>query len=174
MNSSEIRKQIGDIGEMLTVKYFEKKNMAPKLSEDYYDDEKDLTVNGNEKVEVKTMVPKAWFKHPDYSGFTEVFTIGENQMFKCENAEHLIFVQIPYFNENAVRIYRAKKVDGKLKLVRTNSSNGVRTIGLPIRECELLAEMQSPGGAEKLRTLSIALSGPKFLNAPPHQYIGEQ
>ena len=176
LTRDELKKKIGDMGEDAVREAFEALGSKVSMSEDYYDSVKDMAVTndyGSNFVEVKTELPKAWFRHPHYDGFTEMFTIGVNQKTKCSEVDILMFVQIPYHQDECIKLYTAPHKD-KRKFVKTNNTNGTNTIGIPIRECRLFATINDKDKANKLRDLSIQINGDsKFYNAPPHVYPAE-
>lgn len=92
-------RELGSFGESLVAHYFEQRGCKVKKSEDWFDDEKDMTVDG-QTVEVKTMMPI--YKY-------NAFCIPYNQKRKCESVDRLIFVKIPAQPNDPVSIYESIK-----------------------------------------------------------------
>jgi len=86
---------MGNLGERLVANYYNGQGAGVMFSEDMYDSQKDLIINGVTNVEVKTQVPY----------YTKnLLTVKQNQLNKCLNVDILLFVVVPlrgYDNENA-------------------------------------------------------------------------
>jgi hypothetical protein len=92
-----MKRQLGSYGESLVEHYFAIKGCQVKRSEDWFDDEKDMTIDG-QTVEVKTLFPIIMYNS---------FCIPWKQVRKCEEVDRLIFVKIPYEENGPVHIYEA-------------------------------------------------------------------
>lgn len=97
MNRDDRIRELGSYGEALVAHYFEQLGHKVKQSEDWYDDEKDMTIDG-QTVEVKTLVPIYNFKS---------FCLPSKQLRKCEEVDRLIFVKIPETEDGPVVIYES-------------------------------------------------------------------
>lgn len=83
-------KIVGDTGEELVRNLFARLNTKVVMSTDYYDSEKDMTVNGW-SLEVKTIIP--FF-------LENAFSIPISQVHKCVNAQILVFVEVSPYSEH--------------------------------------------------------------------------
>ena len=90
---------LGHAGEKLVSSYFRDKNFEVTESPYTYDDRKDRIINGF-TAEIKT---QQLFHTED------AFSVENNQLYKCENVDLLIFVEAPNAKisskNNAIRIY---------------------------------------------------------------------
>lgn len=80
------RKNLGDIGENICLKYLSLEGLEPILSENRFDIEKDIILKDGRLVEVKTQ-PAYWS--------TNIVSIKENQLKKCLECDILLFVLTP-------------------------------------------------------------------------------
>jgi len=92
---------LGNAGEKMVANYFSSKNIMINLSVDPFDRVKDLKINGDKTLEIKTQVPFVSKK---------CFTIKDNhQLQKCLNADYLVFVQAPCSKLDEAGIYQVEK-----------------------------------------------------------------
>jgi hypothetical protein len=86
MNHAQRIDILGRMGEKIVVNYLN--NLGHKVEEsiDPYDRVKDMTVNNQLNIEVKTEQPFV---------IKNAFTIRENQLKKCRNVDELYFVSVP-------------------------------------------------------------------------------
>jgi hypothetical protein len=85
-NSSDFRnKELGNLGEKIIANYFNSKGVVAILSENPFDTEKDLTVDGK-KVEVKTLVPMIK---------DDAFMVKNNQVDKIRQSYMTYFIAVP-------------------------------------------------------------------------------
>src|SRR6478736_3009817 len=103
MNYSTDRKdrvrELGSYGESIVAHYFTQLGCRVKRSEDWFDDEKDMMVDG-QTVEVKTLMPIYKFN---------AFCLPAKQAKKCESVDRLIFVKIPAQPADPIRIYESHR-----------------------------------------------------------------
>jgi hypothetical protein len=85
MTPSQRKEMLGAVGEGLVRRFFESQGLKVTMSEDKYDSEKDMVVDGK-TVEVKTMLPIYKFK---------AFCLPVQQSRKCESVDRLIFIEVP-------------------------------------------------------------------------------
>ena len=78
---------MGKLGELATVSCLRKRGHKIEYSDSGFDNKKDLVMNENVTIEVKTQV--VFFKK-------NAFSINETQYKKCTNAAGLMFVQTPH------------------------------------------------------------------------------
>ena len=86
---------LGQAGEKVVSKYCREKGLKVSESIYTYDNQKDMMV-GNLKCEVKTQM---LFHTQD------AFSIQDNQLSKCINADLLFFVKTPDKNDRTIKIY---------------------------------------------------------------------
>lgn len=85
MNRSQRVEMLGAIGEGIVRRFFESQGCKVTMSEDKYDSEKDMIVDGK-TVEVKTLLPI--YKYNS-------FCLPVQQSRKCESVDRLIFIEVP-------------------------------------------------------------------------------
>jgi hypothetical protein len=90
---------LGAIGEGIVRRFFESQGCTVTMSEDKYDAEKDMVVDG-QNVEVKTLLPVYKFKS---------FCLPIQQSKKCESVDRLIFIEIPDMPQEEVVILESLK-----------------------------------------------------------------
>lgn len=101
--ASEVR-DLGALGERLVLDWFKNKGSSATATDDWYDTEKDMTVDGK-TVEVKTLLPI--YKYNS-------FCLESNQSQKCDSVDRLIFVRIPDTAGDPIYLYESvKDEDGK-------------------------------------------------------------
>ena len=106
--------ELGFIGEQIVFNVLKEKfNAEVVFSEDPWDSEKDMTINGV-KCEVKTQIPFITQKS---------FAVKESQHKKCAEAEVLIFVEPPYHNRygknDMIKVWLSKQKDRTGKRIYT-------------------------------------------------------
>jgi len=99
MNVNQRREALGALGEKTVAKWFNYHGITVKFSTDKYDMVKDMVVDG-ETVEIKTLMPI--FKY-------NAFCLPENQGFKCDSVDRLIFVKIPHKPGDPIELYESVK-----------------------------------------------------------------
>jgi hypothetical protein len=85
---------LGAVGEGIVRRFFESQGCQVHMSEDKFDSEKDMIVDGN-TVEVKTLLPIYKFNS---------FCLPVQQSKKCESVDRLIFIEVPDLPEDEVVI----------------------------------------------------------------------
>ena len=86
MTKEELMNELGLAGEKIVINMLSEEGCKVKTSIDKYDSEKDLLVDGQYKVEVKTQVPFV---------MQNAFTFKPNQLRKCRSVDVLYFVSVP-------------------------------------------------------------------------------
>jgi hypothetical protein len=86
MTKEELMNELGLAGEKIVINMLSDEGCRIKTSVDKYDSEKDLLVDGQYKVEVKTQVPFV---------MQNAFTFKPNQLRKCRSVDVLYFVSVP-------------------------------------------------------------------------------
>ena len=86
MTKEELMNELGLAGEKIVINMLSDEGYRIKTSVDKYDSEKDLLVDGQYKVEVKTQVPFV---------MQNAFTFKPNQLRKCRSVDVLYFVSVP-------------------------------------------------------------------------------
>lgn len=86
MTKEELMNELGLAGEKIVINMLSDEGCKIKTSVDKYDSEKDLLVDGQYKVEVKTQVPFV---------MQNAFTFKPNQLRKCRSVDVLYFVSVP-------------------------------------------------------------------------------
>jgi hypothetical protein len=97
LNRKERVRTLGALGENIVADYFSSKGCQVSQSEDWFDDEKDMTIDGK-TVEVKTLMPIYKFNS---------FCLPIEQGRKCEGVDRLIFVKIPAQRDDPIRLYES-------------------------------------------------------------------
>jgi hypothetical protein len=85
MKQYEKMQAMGKAGEAIICNKYIERGAKPEMSVNQYDHQKDLMIDGK-KVEVKTQVPFV---------AKNAFSIGENQLKKCLEADVIHFVSVP-------------------------------------------------------------------------------
>ena len=93
------RELLGAVGEGIVARYFNSKGSVVSLSEDKYDSEKDMIIDGK-TVEVKTLLPI--YKY-------NAFCLPKQQAKKCESVDRLIFIEVPDIPSNEVVLLESIK-----------------------------------------------------------------
>lgn len=99
MNDSQRKETLGAVGEGIVRSFFESSGSSVVMSEDKYDMQKDMVVDGK-TVEVKTLMPIYKFN---------AFCLPTQQSRKCEEVDRLIFVKVPNLPEDDLVIYESIK-----------------------------------------------------------------
>lgn len=94
MNRQQRVEMLGAVGEGIVRRFFESKGCKVQMSEDKYDQVKDMIVDGK-TVEVKTLLPI--YKY-------NAFCLPVQQSKKCESVDRLIFIEVPDLPQDDVVI----------------------------------------------------------------------
>ena len=159
MNKDEMK---GKIGEILVSEYLTDKGFIVKLSENKYDEEKDMTILHKESmkeiaIEVKTMVLIKYGRRKEgsagygsnQSNFNSGYLISEydskgkyyhNQVNKCKSVEGLIFVYAEPDNDGVVRLYSAGKPNERQWYPWSSKKSPARGSMILLKDLTLLAE----------------------------------
>jgi hypothetical protein len=86
MTKEELMNELGLAGEKIVINMLSGEGCRIESSINKYDSEKDLMVDGQYKVEVKTQVPFI---------MKNSFTFKPNQLRKCRSVDALYFVSVP-------------------------------------------------------------------------------
>ena len=86
MTKEELMNELGLAGEKIVINMLSSEGCRIESSINKYDSEKDLMVDGQYKVEVKTQVPFI---------MKNSFTFKPNQLRKCRSVDVLYFVSVP-------------------------------------------------------------------------------
>ncbi len=148
------RYDLGQEGENLVASWFKEHGFVVKKSEDQYDDRKDLLIN-DEAVEVKTQT--VYRKFPFMGEFKPSFTvpiiedtkIHRNQLNKCLNVEHLIFVSRSSNTDLNVRIYEAPPLGKRYFTIIQNKKDGRFVAGFPISEMNEIGVISDKATVDK-------------------------
>lgn len=114
-----------------------------KLSDDKWDQDKDMTSKDGLKIEVKTQVR---------CQFNNTFTINsskENNLRKCMEADRLIFVEImPAKTDSTVKVWECMD---RHDFVKFRTDDCRRMLGWNVSSMKLLVEENNPELADALR-----------------------
>lgn len=142
-NKTDDRHITGALGESLVVEHFKSLGCEVILSDDSFDDVKDMTIDGK-TFEVKTQVPLI---------IRNAFTIRPSQKDKCMNAEGLVFVATPHKqNHNTVQIYYYPPENRKPFIFKMR--NGETRLCFDISEGILLKTITDPVIVAQLKNSS--------------------
>ena len=145
---------LGHAGEKLVCSHFRNKGCEVTESPYTYDDRKDMIINGL-TAEVKT---QQLFHTED------AFSVEENQLRKCENADLLIFVEAPNAKisseNNVIRIYGCDNKK-KRKFYERITRNGKKMKLIKRGGLTLLKEITDERLIEELLSLSNSDWGKK-------------
>jgi hypothetical protein len=114
---------MGRAGETIIVNYCTAAGQKVTLSEDQYDSQKDMIIDGL-KVEVKTQVPYI---------YKNAFSFKPNQLRKCKNADRVIFISVPSKEKphhSDGKVYLIKSAEMKHSSYKTK--DGRDMIAVPI------------------------------------------
>ena len=141
--------KLGLEGEKLVKAIYEIMGHTVILSEDKYDSEKDMLIDG-QTCEVKTQIPVIT---------QNCMAIKTNQYYKCINADILLFVEIPYSNRygvnETVNIYQAKIRDSSNSLwIPWRSADGRDMMLYPISKLTLIESIQNEEICKRFADLS--------------------
>ena len=100
MNRAQKILKIGRIGEELVKEVLSESGDMVTLSESKFDSVKDMIINDKFTVEVKTLVPIKKYN---------AFALGSSQWRKCDEVDHLFFVEIPSKQDDPVVLWESKK-----------------------------------------------------------------
>ena len=119
---------LGRMGEICVANWANSESKSVFLSIDPFDSTKDMTIDG-QTVEVKTQVP--WVSE-------RAFTIGQNQLEKCQNVDNLYFVALlspsGFEYSGQGHIFKAdKNFFWELKTTKS----GKKQISIPINQAAL-------------------------------------
>lgn len=123
--------KLGRAGETIVMNHFSRSGSIVESSVNQFDAQKDMVIDGNKKIEVKTQVP---FVKKD------AFTFKQNQLKKCLEADELYFVSVPnrkMEHYSAGKVYRADPK--KMRYDSYKTQDGREMIVIPIQQ-EALVE----------------------------------
>lgn len=100
MNRAEKIKIIGKIGEDIVEEVLKSRGNTITLNENKFDSVKDMVMNDEFTVEVKTLVPIRKY---------DAFALGSSQWKKCDNVDHLFFVEIPSTEDGPIKVWESTK-----------------------------------------------------------------
>lgn len=157
-------KKLGKTGERLVAEFFKQIGSVVEMSEDDYDSEKDMIVDGL-NVEVKTQSIYRSFPHngDKIPAFTvdihqECDKIKINQLSKCLNVDRLIFIaRSSSFNKKVV-IYEAPSLGKRHFHIIQNSKDKRYVAGFPISDMKELVSITKPQIIEHFMEFSFEKS----------------
>ncbi len=118
-NREEKMTMLGQAGEKVVSRFCRERGMEVSESIYTYDNQKDMTVNGL-KAEVKTQM---------LFHLQDAFTVKDDQLFKCVNAEFLFFVKTPDRKDRTIKIYGCNnKKDREFYDYRTKDGRNMKLI----------------------------------------------
>ena len=145
---------LGHAGEKLVCSYFRDKGCEVTESIYTFDNKKDMTVNGL-STEVKTQ---------QLFHVEDAFSVEDNQLYKCENADLLIFVEAPNAKisseNNVIRIYGCDNKK-KRKFYERITRNGKKMKLIKRGDLTLLKEITDKRLIEEFLRLSNSDWGKK-------------
>lgn len=150
MTKEELMNELGLAGEKIVINMLSDEGRKIKTSVDKYDSEKDLLVDGQYKVEVKTQVPFV---------MQNAFTFKPNQLRKCRSVDVLYFVSVPPSHNQdkwAGWIFRAEP---KNFLTRTYRTRDGREMVLIDREQPALTPVKKMTDEEMKELQKYTVSG---------------
>lgn len=100
MNRAQRILKIGRIGEELVKDALSESGDTVTLSENKFDSIKDMMINDKFTVEVKTLVSIKKYN---------AFALGSSQWRKCDEVDHLFFVEIPSSEKDPIVIWESQK-----------------------------------------------------------------
>lgn len=150
------RHELGSEGEELVANWFRSRGLTVERSTDTFDGEKDLTINGK-SVEVKTQT--IYRRFPYLQDFSPAFTvpiledtkISRNQLNKCLNVDHLIFVSRSSMDDPNVRIFRAPELGKRHFTISRNSRDGRYVAGFMLEHMKQMTIFSDDDIVEKFR-----------------------
>jgi len=124
-SSDELMSELGLAGEKIITNYFNEQGQKVKHSIDKFDREKDMLIEGNIKVEVKTQQPYVKLN---------LLTFSPTQLKKCRGVDELYYVTATaQINPNYKWNNSIFKIDPKTFTTQSyTTSKGVPMIGVPI------------------------------------------
>ena len=148
MNMTKEQKmvELGAIGEEMVADLFRLRGHKVVLSENKYDSEKDMMIDG-QTCEVKTQMP--YF-------LRKLFSVKPDQHFKCINADKLIWVEAPSkHNDYRVDIYEAPARGKRVFIKYKAKKNGVYVsrYGMSFDDTKILASFE--GSIEAIRMINL-------------------
>jgi len=146
MNSEYNKTQCGAMGEYLVRKVFSQMGYNVKLSDNPYDSEKDMTINGK-LCEVKTQ---------QRYHLKKMLTIRDNQINKCQNADILIFVEYPTLKSNdiTIRMWIADKKETRQIDEIFFTRQGRKMAGYKTENLRLFYEFESREWSNKFHSVT--------------------
>lgn len=113
LSENDKKTKTGDLGEKIVARYYRNLGHNVEESLNLFDRTKDMMID-EETCEVKTQIP--WIME-------KAFTVKPNQIKKCLNVEHLIFVETPSkFNNYVVQLYEFPKEKREYRMKRTKNN----------------------------------------------------
>ena len=139
--------KLGNIGEQI-VSYY----IGGTLSENKFDDKKDLVLDTLENCEVKTQS-----RHTTKNVFSIRAPSGaknKNQIFKCQNVERLYFIE--YNLSDKFRIYECHDRDDVIEYTAYMGPSApyVKMLGWDINKMSILLEVEDAHTCSLMRTYS--------------------
>jgi hypothetical protein len=147
--SGKSNREIGDGGENYIVGYFKNIGCNVKKSENKYDPEKDIIIDGK-KVEVKTQT--IYRNFPLNGKYYPAFTVDiktyygkiyHNQLKKCLTADRLLFLCRPSEYDPVLRLYEAPTPGNRVYYRHTNHHDGRTVAGFLISDLTVIHENTS-------------------------------
>jgi hypothetical protein len=147
-------RQLGLDIEHLIVEFFTKKGYEVKLSEDDYDQIKDLTLTLNGKTytlenKLQTIVHKFNSFTVPISSNVNSDGVFKNQLSKCTNVDILIFCQRPEPNDEVLRIYMAPPRGKRYFEIRQNGYDKRYVAHFPVDKMTLLGTITDTDVVQK-------------------------
>lgn len=143
----ESKEKLGRLGEEAIYDFFTARNSLVELSDNKFDAVKDLTIDGK-LVEVKTRVLIQKDKG---------FWIEKNQWNKLNNVDRLLFVEVPLYADDPIKIFESN--DPKKGWFGTYTSQNEPVRVYPLTELTLIGKIDNI----KLGAAMRRLSGSKYL-----------
>jgi len=145
LTEKELMNKTGELGERIVAKYFTDLGHKVEQSLNLLDHKKDMTIDGK-TCEVKTQQP--W-------QIENAFTVRSNQIRKCREVDHLIFIETPSkSNGYKVDIYSFPKED---RTVRTKITRDNRQMFLYDKgKGTLLTSIDDPDIVDQFKRYSLS------------------
>lgn len=140
--SKEKMLMMGQLGEKIVKHYAQQNGLLVEDSLSMYDSEKDLKINGR-TAEVKTQM----------RFFTQnAFTVKENQVRKCLNADLLYFVESPSRDDTSIKVWECSKEDRQFRTYRTRDGRTMKL--LDVDDMELIYVLDDPKIVREMKSFS--------------------
>jgi hypothetical protein len=128
-------KELGDAGEKIVHKFLKAAGHKPEMSKNKYDREKDMILENNVKIEVKTQRP--WRTK-------EAFSVRVNQHEKCSGVDWVYFVSVHHntqYHPSSGNIYRLSGEEFDKICFQGIPSDGRDMRLVRIADCELVGRV---------------------------------